>query len=350
MLFRSTLCALGAAVALFAPAAYADETVLLSTLDLSKATQGWGKPTADRSVEGHPLTIAGKTFEHGFGTHAPGLLTIDLKGAATEFRAMAGIDDEAMAGHGSVEFQVLDPKHKVLWTSGVMRRGDAAKEVKVDVRGLSSISLRVTTAGDNFDYDHADWADAAIATTGAHPETTILKQPDPAIDQSSAPDAPHINGPSTVGVFPGTPLIWTVPVTGKRPLTFSVKGLPKGVSMDNATGIFTGTIAKAGDYKVRVRVSNAAGHADATVHLIAGTTLVQTPPMGWNSYDCFGDNVTEAETLANAQYVHDTMQPYGWDTVVVDYRWYDPGAHDNNANGRGATFRFTLPTATGGAP
>jgi alpha-galactosidase len=317
-----------------AGASRADEVVLLSSLDLSKSTQGWGAPKADKSVEGHPITLAGKVYEHGFGTHAPGLLAIDLKGAATEFRATVGIDDDAIAGKGSAEFQVLDPHHKVLWTSGIMRRGDAAKPVNVDVRGLASITLRVTTAGDGSDYDHADWADAAIVTSGAHPETTVLAQHDPVIDGALAPDAPHINGPSAVGVFPGTPLIWTVPVTGKRPLSFSVKGLPKGVSFDKSTGIFTGALAKAGDYSVRVRVSNAAGHADATVHLIAGPTLVQTPPMGWNSYDCFGDNVTEAETLANARYIRNVMQPYGWDTVVVDYRWYDPGAHDNNANAR----------------
>ena len=28
-----------------------------------------------------------------------------------------------------------------------------------------------------------------------------------------------------------------------------------------------------------------------------------TPPMGWNSYDAFGDSVTEDETMANAQYM-----------------------------------------------
>jgi alpha-galactosidase len=59
-----------------------------------------------------------------------------------------------------------------------------------------------------------------------------------------------------------------------------------------------------------------------------------TPPMGWNSYDAFGDSVTEAEVLANAQYLKDKLATHGWQYVVVDYRWYDPGAHDNNPNGR----------------
>jgi hypothetical protein len=46
--------------------------------------------------------------------------------------------------------------------------------------------------------------------------------------------------------------------------------------------------------------------------------------MGWNSYDAYGSNVDEAQVLANARYLRRFLQPYGWDTIVVDFRWYDP--------------------------
>jgi hypothetical protein len=59
------------------------------------------------------------------------------------------------------------------------------------------------------------------------------------------------------------------------------------------------------------------------------------PPMGWNSYDAFGDSVTEAEVLANARYLKDHLLSHGWNTVVVDYRWYDGGA-DSGALSRRA--------------
>jgi alpha-galactosidase len=59
-----------------------------------------------------------------------------------------------------------------------------------------------------------------------------------------------------------------------------------------------------------------------------------TPPMGWNSYDAFGDSVTEAEVMANASYMKRHLLSHGWTYVVVDYRWYDPGAHDNNPSAR----------------
>ncbi|MBF4472958.1 NPCBM/NEW2 domain-containing protein [Flavobacterium sp. HJJ] len=47
-----------------------------------------------------------------------------------------------------------------------------------------------------------------------------------------------------------------------------------------------------------------------------------TPPMGWNSWDCFGPTVTEAEVKANADYMSKYLKPYGWDYIVVDIRWY----------------------------
>ena len=55
-------------------------------------------------------------------------------------------------------------------------------------------------------------------------------------------------------------------------------------------------------------------------------TLALTPPMGWNSWDCYGTTVTEAEVLANARFMAEHLLPHGWDTVVVDIDWSDPAA------------------------
>lgn len=51
-----------------------------------------------------------------------------------------------------------------------------------------------------------------------------------------------------------------------------------------------------------------------------------TPPMGWNSWDCYGTTVTEAEVMANAEFMAEHLLPHGWDTVVVDIDWSDPTA------------------------
>ena len=47
-----------------------------------------------------------------------------------------------------------------------------------------------------------------------------------------------------------------------------------------------------------------------------------TPPMGWNSWDCYGPNVTETEVKANADYMAEHLKKYGWQYIVVDIRWY----------------------------
>ncbi|MBH8567718.1 NPCBM/NEW2 domain-containing protein [Microvirga sp. STS02] len=47
-----------------------------------------------------------------------------------------------------------------------------------------------------------------------------------------------------------------------------------------------------------------------------------TPPMGWNSWDCYGPTVTEAEVKANADYMARNLKSSGWEYVVVDIRWY----------------------------
>jgi len=47
-----------------------------------------------------------------------------------------------------------------------------------------------------------------------------------------------------------------------------------------------------------------------------------TPPMGWNSWDCFGPTVTEQEVKANADYMGGHLKEFGWQYIVVDIRWY----------------------------
>src|SRR5215475_3183637 len=62
--------------------------------------------------------------------------------------------------------------------------------------------------------------------------------------------------------------------------------------------------------------------------------VVPLPPMGWNSFDAFGDSVIEDEVLANASYMKEHLLSHGWNYVVIDYRWYDPGAHSSDLKDR----------------
>ncbi|MEU9349282.1 glycoside hydrolase family 27 protein [Streptomyces sp. NPDC048278] len=83
------------------------------------------------------------------------------------------------------------------------------------------------------------------------------------------------------------------------------------------------------------------------------------PPMGWNSWDCYGTTVTEEEVLANARFMREHLLPHGWDTVVVDIQWYEPTARAHGYNpdaplvldghGRQLPAPNRFPSAAGGA-
>jgi alpha-galactosidase len=85
----------------------------------------------------------------------------------------------------------------------------------------------------------------------------------------------------------------------------------------------------------------------------------KTPPMGWNSWDCYGPTVQEHEIKANADYMAEYLKEYGWEYIVVDIRWFVENTKRHGYNqvdpryvideyGRylPATNRF--PSATGG--
>ncbi len=56
------------------------------------------------------------------------------------------------------------------------------------------------------------------------------------------------------------------------------------------------------------------------------------PPMGWNSWDCYGAAVNEEQLLGNAQYVADHLKEYGWEYITCDIQWYEPKAVSNFYN------------------
>jgi hypothetical protein len=166
----------------------------------------------------------------------------------------------------------------------------------------------------------------------------------------TAPAAtPAIHSPGVIGWNPGTPFVQAIAATGTAPLAYSATGLPTGLSLDASTGIITGLMPAAGSYPVTVTVSNAMGKATSTITLTSGSTMALTPPMGWNSYDSYGGNVTETQYLANAQALKTTLTPFGWNAAVIDYHWYDP-EDLTDANGRWLPSPSRFPSSgTGGA-
>ena len=250
------------------------QTVWLSSLDLSKATQGWGKPQADKNVRGTgPISIGGRRFDHGFGTHAPGALHIDLKGSCARFTAFVGVDDDVKGNPAaSVTFEVIGDGRS-LFRSGVMKAAQPAREVALDVRGIRTLSLVVGAAGDGISFDNADWADAMFEVAGARPETIEAPPEEAVILTPKPPRTPRINGPRVYGVRPGSPMLFTIPATGERPMEFSADDLPETLSLDPVRGRISGSIRKKGEYVVTLRAKNALGTAERAFRIVVGDQL-----------------------------------------------------------------------------
>lgn len=85
------------------------QTVALTTLPWKMATAGWGSVTANKSVSGADLLVAGQKYEQGIGTHSNSMITYELPAGFTRFRATAGLDNAGAAQNtgGTVQFLVF---------------------------------------------------------------------------------------------------------------------------------------------------------------------------------------------------------------------------------------------------
>lgn len=134
--------------------------------------------------------------------------------------------------------------------------------------------------------------------------------------------APHINGPKVYGVRPGSPFLYRIPCTGQRPVKFSAKNLPSGLTLDAQTGIITGNISAAGTNHVTLTAQNAHGTAKREFRIVVGQQLALTPPMGWNSWYIYLHHITEAAMRRTAdQIVASGMADYGYQYVNIDDCW-----------------------------
>ena len=60
--------------------------------------------------------------------------------------------------------------------------------------------------------------------------------------------------------------------------------------------------------------------------------IAKTPPMGWNSWDCWGAAVSEETVRKNAEFIAENLKQYGWEYVVTDIQWYEPNAKNHEYN------------------
>ncbi|MFI2453736.1 sigma-70 family RNA polymerase sigma factor [Streptomyces sp. NPDC019539] len=93
----------------------------------------------------HGMSIGGTRYEHGVSVHARSSVTIDLNRECIAYDALVGVDDMTL-GLGSVRFSVYADGARQ-WRSPVLRGGDPAAPVSVDLTGLGTLRLVVEPHG-----------------------------------------------------------------------------------------------------------------------------------------------------------------------------------------------------------
>ncbi len=154
-------------------------------------------------------------------------------------------------------------------------------------------------------------------------ETLSASTSTPYILTPPAPEEPRYNGPAVFGVRPGSPVIFRLPFSGNRPMKYAVKGLPEGVTLDAEKGILGGTAPGEGEYPLVLTATNDKGQASASFTLVVGDDKIAlTPPMGWNSWNCWGTSVSQEKVMQSAAaLINRGLADYGYSYINIDDAW-----------------------------
>ena len=153
-------------------------------------------------------------------------------------------------------------------------------------------------------------------------ETLTAVVSTPYILTPPAPDTPRYNGPLVFGVRPGSPVIFRLAFSGDKPMKYSVEGLPEGVTLDPDKGVLSGSVAQAGDYPLVLVAKNAKGETRAEFTLKVGAKIGLTPPMGWNSWNCWGLSVSQDKVMSSAAaLINRGLADYGYAYMNIDDAW-----------------------------
>ena len=147
----------------------------------------------------------------------------------------------------------------------------------------------------------------------------------------AAPAEPRFNTAPIYGVRPGSPVHFRFGVSGEKPMKFSAADLPAGLTLNPDNGALSGSIEKAGSYTFTVKAKNAKGEQSQRFTIRCGSKIALTPPMGWNSWNCWGLSVTQDKVISSAKALIDKgLADYGYCYMNIDDGWE---AKERNADG-----------------
>ena len=133
---------------------------------------------------------------------------------------------------------------------------------------------------------------------------------------------PDIHAPGILGGGRARQLFLPIAVTGRRPLTFAAENLPEGLAVDERTGVISGLVDRETEQTVLLTVRNAEGAASGEIRIAIGERIALTPPLGWNSWNCWNTTIDDAKVRASAKaMVAAGLAAHGYSYVNIDDCW-----------------------------
>ncbi len=301
-----------------------DNIFRLDELNINKMKQDWGLPGKNESVKNTPLSIKGKKYDYGVGFQGYTEFTIDLKNNALKFEAEIGIDDCTKKGSFVVYsiYGDLNDKNRI-WR--LFKHGEKPKKISMDIKNTRYLDIVINRWWhSSTDFNPANLCNAKITLKNPKikPEIAFLEKKAPYILTPTVSDEPKINYPRIVGAGTGKELLYTIPTSGKRPMRFTIKGLPDGLCLGEKSGIISGHVKKKGIYKVKVTAINKRGKDTQEIKIVIGKGIALTPPLGWNSWNVWGTSVNDKKIRDTGDvFIKKELAQHGWSFINIDDGW-----------------------------
>lgn len=320
------------------------EYIRLSSLEIEKTKCGWENhtPKKDKSIDGNNITVGGKVYESGVGTHGPSQIIIKLNGSVTDFHTVLGVDDEVKEA-GNFDYHVYVKAEggatEDVAKGTINRFSNQSVDIHADnLSGWKYLYLETSNGTDGTNTcDHVDWANAYLVfqdqnstrpcivsaeelTTKLACATTVFSQPNVRFMQKIR---------STV--------------TGAQ---LSVSNLPAGLTWNAARNIVEGVVAEEGVYTYQINVTADGETTSEDVTLTVSSSLQHPVPfMGWLSWNSVQGNISQ-KIIEQAVELFQNKGLYecGWNHIMMDDLWQGTRKTDGTPQPNASRFPNGLKT------
>lgn len=320
------------------------EYIRLSSLEIEKTKCGWENhtPKKDKSIDGNKITVGGKVYESGVGTHGPSQIIIKLNGSVTDFYTVLGVDDEVKEA-GNFDYHVYVKAEggatEDVAKGTINRFSNQSVDIHADnLSGWKYLYLETSNGNDGTNTcDHVDWANAYLVFQDQNSTRPCIVSAEELTTKLACA--------TTVFSQPNVRFMQKVrsTVTGAQ---LSVSNLPAGLTWNADRNIVEGVVAEEGVYTYQINVTVDGETTSEDVTLTVSSSLQHPVPfMGWLSWNSVQGNISQ-KIIEQAVELFQNKGLYecGWNHIMMDDLWQGTRKTDGTPQPNASRFPNGLKT------